>query len=157
MYWDGVACSSLGRYFSVVSRLEQKGTASPEGAGTHYPYAVLHSWCTPVCSSVQLAAFLGGEEALRKQGAEQGNFTLAFDLHHRRGGSSLYPALQGAQGHRGKHARPAKDYTETQGRCLLILSPPSCTFRFSIYSPLPASHRRTTPSPVGGSYLEDRK
>lgn len=50
------------------------------------------------------------------------------------GGSSLYPALEGAQGHQGKCVRPAWDYTETQGRCLLILSPPSCTFPFSIYS-----------------------
>lgn len=48
--------------------------------------------CTPVHpmhTSLQLAAVLGAVGALRKQGAEQGNFTLTFDLHHRREGSSL--------------------------------------------------------------------
>lgn len=122
------------------------GFASLEGPGTRYLYTVRHSRCTHVCAALQLAAFLDGEGALRNRGAEQGNFTLAFDLHHRRGGSSLYPALQGAQGHQGEHARPARDYTETQGCCLLMLSPPSCTFPFSISSPLPASHGGTAPS-----------
>lgn len=43
------------------------------------------------------------------------------------------------------------DYTETQGCCLLIFSLPFCTFPFSIFSPLPASHRETAPSLVWGN------
>lgn len=55
--------------------------------------------CTPgglLHTSLQPDAFLEAEAACRKRGTEQGNFTLAFDLHDRRRGSSLHPALQGA-------------------------------------------------------------
>lgn len=53
---------------------------------------LLLCFCTLLCSQT---IFLDGEQPT-KRGTEQGNFTLAFDLHQRRGGSSLYPALQGA-------------------------------------------------------------
>lgn len=113
--------------------------------------------CTPPCTPSAPCAHLfaavccsGWRRSLRRQGAEQGNFTLTFDLHHRREGSSLYPALQGARGHQGEPAKLVRDYTETQGHCLFPLSPSSCPFPFSIHTPLPTFHRATTPSTAWG-------
>lgn len=115
--------------------------------------------CTPSAPCAHL--FAAGccsrwRRSPQKQEAEQGNFILTFDLHHRREGSSLYPALQGVQGHQGEPVKLVRDYAETQGHCLFTLSPSSCTFPFSIHSLLPTFHGANTPSAVWGKLPRSR-
>lgn len=87
--------------------------------------------CTPLCS------WLPSQTEKQPSGSKGQSRVIApcpLISSTGEGGSSLYPALQGAQGHQGEHARPAGDYTETQRCCLLILSP-SCTFPLSTALP----------------------
>lgn len=114
---------------------------------THKQSALLVSSCTPPCSQMLL-----WREKQPAEREEQSRVILPWPLISMTGeGDHLCirickeprvtrVSMQGQPG----------DYTETQGCCLLIFSPPFCTFPFSICSPLPASHRETAPSLVWG-------